>query len=154
MLFRCVVTSIVSPCLLLKMMNFRAVFIAHNHACLLNIKSWPWYFQDTFIKCIWCNISLALEKWSLHLTWNFILTFTDLHADECWTMEVLLNMNFTVFESTSTMVQNYMYADLAATTVLFPCYSHIATPSQVPCHYVCDPIDYVTSVPVWPLCWE
>ena len=67
-------------------------------------------------------------------------------------MEEVLNMNFTVFESSSTMVQNY--ANLAATTVFSPCYSHLATPSQEPCHYVCDPIDYVTSVPVWPLCWE
>ena len=36
----------------------------------------------------------------------------------------------------------------------FPCYSQIATPGQVPCHYVCDPIDYITSLTVRPLSWD
>ena len=86
--------------------------------------------------------------------WNFILIFTDLylHPHECWTMEVLLNFQCPIVYSTSTMVQNNV--DLAATTVLFPCYSHKATPIQVPCRYVYDPIDYVTSLPVRLLCWE
>ena len=80
--------------------------------------------------------------------WNFILTFTDLylHAHECGTMEV------------SYSIQNLNHGPEQCWPGRYHCpfpvifrHSH---PSQVPCCFVCDPIDYVTSLPVWPLCWE
>ena len=55
-----------------------------------------WKSQDTFVKCIYCNISCAQEKWSLYSRWNSISTFTELHVhgDVRWPMEVTSNHVF------------------------------------------------------------
>ena len=73
-----------------------------SYSRLLNVKTAPKtqylasILSDTFVKCIYHNISCALGKWSLHSRWNFISTFAKLHVhgDERWPTEVTSNTYF------------------------------------------------------------
>ena len=115
-LFCHAVTLISSQRFLHKMTNSTAVLIAPIHACLTSKLSQETQYLASIlsntlvIKCIFCNISCALGKWSLHSRWNFISAFTELqvHGDECWPTEVMSSKYFHGVDSSPSKLSRYV----------------------------------------------